>query len=158
LNRLAVDDDTTMLKKAGFGKVIIDSGAGESVMPWQMLPQEPLVESSKANSRYRDASGHEMANKGQKEIKMKINGKIASMVFQATDVRKPLAAVSRIVEKGNTVVFDSDNSYILHKASGTRTPIDLENGAYVINVEYLIPSKGTADGTSLRGPGFPRPA
>ncbi len=98
LNQLAVGEDTMMLKKAGFGKVVIDSGAGESVMPWQMLPQEPLVASSRANSRYRDASGHEMANKGQKEIKMKINCKIASMVFQATDVRKPLAAVGRIVE------------------------------------------------------------
>jgi hypothetical protein len=158
LNRVSADDDTVKLKKAGFGKVIIDSGAGESVMPWQMLPQEPLVASSKANSRYRDASGHEMSNKGQKEVKMKINGKLASMVFQATDVRKPLAAVSRIVEKGNTVIFDADCSYILHKASGTKTPISLENGAYVINVEYLIPSSSAVDTASLRGPGFPRPA
>ncbi len=40
-----------------------------------------------------------MSNKGLKELKMLVNGKIASMIFQATDVRKPLAAVGRIVEK-----------------------------------------------------------
>ncbi len=86
------------------------------------------------------------------------SGKVASMWVQATDVRKPLASVSRIVEKGNTVVFDSERSYILHKASGTKTAIDLENGAYVINVEYLIPSKEDTDEASLRGSGFTRPA
>ncbi len=126
-------------------------------MPWQMLPQEPLRESKRANATYMDASGHAMSNKGQKEVKLIVNGKVASMVFQATDVRKPLASVSRIVEKGNTVVFDSDRSYILHKASGTKTPINLENGAYVINVEYLIPSKKDSGDTALRGSGFPRP-
>ncbi len=80
-----------------------------------MLPQELFKVSEKANTKYIDASGHEMSNKGQKEIKMLVNGKIASMVFQATDVRKPLAAVCRIVQKGNAVVFDSEQSYILKK-------------------------------------------
>ncbi len=41
VNKLSVDFGPKKLKKAGFGKVVIDSGAGENVMPWQMLPQEP---------------------------------------------------------------------------------------------------------------------
>ncbi len=158
LDVLSDDSVPAKLTRAGMGKIVIDSGAGESVMAWQVPPQEPLKESKRANATYRDASGNAMPNKGQKQVKMIVNGKVASMVFQATDVRKPLASVSRIVEKGNTVVFDSDKSYILHKASGTKTPIDLENGAYVINVEYLIPAREDADGASLRGPGFHRPA
>ena len=52
------------LWKFGIGKVIIESGAAESVMPWQMLPSEKLMPSLKSGARYIDASGHEMSNKG----------------------------------------------------------------------------------------------
>jgi hypothetical protein len=158
VNNVSLNLAPQRLKRAGVGKVVIDSGAGESVIPWQMLPQEPLVESKRANSTYRDASGHVMQNKGQKEVKMIVNGKIASMVFQATDVRKPLASVNRIVQKGNTVVFDSEHSYILNKATGVKTPIESENGAYVMNVEYLVPADTDGNDGALRGSSFTRPA
>ena len=86
---------------------------------------------------------------------MLVGGKLRSMTFQATDVRKPLASVCRIVRKGNRVVFDENESYILNKKTGEKTQIDQENGTYVINVEYLIPL-GMPDHSSEAG--FPRPA
>ena len=59
------------------------------------------------------------------------------MTFQATfHVRKPLAAASKITAKGNRIVLDDENSlsYIENKATGTRIPLKIENGVYVMEV------------------------
>mgnify|MGYP002811270886 CR=1 FL=1 len=95
-----------------------------------------------------------MSNTGQKEIKMLVGGKLRSMTFQATDVRKPLASVRRIVKKGNKVVFEEEESYILNKKTGERTKIDQEHSTYVIDVEYLIPYD---DPDTSSKAGFTRP-
>ena len=74
---------------------------------------------------------------GEKRPKLKINGAAASMTFQATShVRKPLAAASKITAKGNRIVLDdeSSSSYIENKATGTRIPLKIENGVYVMEV------------------------
>ena len=44
--------------------------------------------------------------------------------FQVTDVRKPLLAVSRLVEKGNKVVLagDDEESFIMNKATKVKNP------------------------------------
>jgi hypothetical protein len=99
--------------------------------------------------------GKSVDNKGQKEIQMLVGGKLRSMTFQATDVRKPLASVRRIVQKGNTVVFDEEESYILNKRTGEKTPISQEHGTYVIHVEYLVPSEVPDASSRAR---VPRPA
>ena len=49
-----------------------------------------------------------------------------------TNLTKPLGAVSRIVEKGNRVVFD-DISYIENKTSGERTYLRYEAGVFVLD-------------------------
>ena len=59
------------------------------------------------------------------------------MTFQATShVRKPLAAASEITAKGNRIVLDDEDSvsYIENKATGTKIPLKIENGAYVMEV------------------------
>ena len=66
---------------------------------------------------------------------MLVDGKLRSMTFQATDVKKSLASVCRIVQKGNTVVFDEQDSYIFNKETGEKTKIDQEKDTSVINVE-----------------------
>ncbi len=81
-------------------------------------------------------------------------------------MKKPLASVCRIVQKGNTVVFDELNSYILNKKTGEKTRIHQEHGTCVINVGYLIPSEDHIRGgghvpsvTDASGSaGFTRPA
>ena len=58
-------------------------------------------------SQYVAANGANMDNYGQKRIRNKKVGLSGNsdMFFQVTDVGKPLASVTRILDKGNTVVF-----------------------------------------------------
>ena len=70
------------------------------------------------------------------------------MAFQVTTrVKKPLAAASNIIAKGNRIVLGDANSdgYIENKASGVRIPIRLENGIYMMEMVFAEPP-------------FPRPA
>ena len=57
------------------------------------------------------------------------------MQFHVTNVSKPLASVSRIVEKGSSVHFTPQESYIL-SPSGEKIVLKLENGVYVMDVKY----------------------
>ena len=133
------------LRSAGKGKVTIDSGAAESVMPWGMLSGEPLVEgeAKKAGVRYVAANGAKMENYGEKKVRFRKEGVtgINSMLFQVTDVGKPLASVSRILDKGNTVVFSRGHggSYVVSDRTGQRIPLIEEKGTFVMEVEYLEP-------------------
>ena len=62
-----------------------------------------------------------------------------SIVFQATDVRKPLAAVSRILDKGNKVVFSRYGSFIQNEKRGRKFELKEENGVFVMEVEFFEP-------------------
>ena len=65
-----------------------------------------------------------------------------SITFQVTDVGKPLASVSRILDKGNSVVFtrNGGGSYIIEKI-----PITEERGTFVMDVEFLEPASNERD-------------
>mgnify|MGYP001200880737 FL=1 len=74
------------------------------------------------------------------------------IVCQSTDVRKPLAAVSKIIDKNNKVVFDKDGSYILNKKTGRRIELLEERGTFVMEVEFLEPEfESEAPGFTRRG-------
>ena len=133
------------MKSAGRGKVTIDSGAAESVMPRGMLEGEPLVEGEgkRLGVKYVAANGAKMVNYGQKRIRFKKEGLsgVSDMLFQVTDVGKPLASVTRILDKGNTVVFSRKpgGSYIMNNHSGQKIQLTEEKGTFVMDVEYLEP-------------------
>ena len=136
---------TERLRSAGKGKVTIDSGAAESVMPRDMLEGERLVEgeAKKAGVRYVAANGMKMDNYGEKRVRFKkegLNG-VNSMLFQVTDVGKPLASVAKILDKGNTVIFSrgQGGSYVVNDKTGRRIPLVEEKGTFVMEVEYLEP-------------------
>ena len=64
-------------------------------------------------------------------------GRNISMVMQVANVRKVLGSVGKFTDAGNRVVFDDDSpegSYILNKASGRRTKIELKNGNYIFRM------------------------
>ena len=85
---------------------------------------------------------------GEKRPRLKISGVTASMTFQATShVRKPLAAASKITAKGNRIVLDDEDSlsYIENKATGTKIPLKIENGVYVMEVT-VTPKKAPFQG------------
>ena len=60
------------------------------------------------------------------------------MKFSDADVRKPLGAVSAIVDQGNTVVFSKGRSYIKSDTTGEMIPVVRTGGTYVIQVEVAI--------------------
>ena len=59
--------------------------------------------------------------------------------FQVTDVRKPVLAVRKLVEKGNKVVFagDDEESYIMNKATKVKIPVKKKGGAFVIEAHFV---------------------
>lgn len=142
---------------AGKGKITIDSGAAESVMPKNMLENEPVVEGqAKRNGvKYVAANGARMENQGEKKVRFKKPGSdtMNSITFQVTDVGKPLASVSRILDKGNTVVFSrgGSGSYIRNDKTGEKTPIKEEKGTFVIEVDYYQPEDFKAKGFARQG-------
>ena len=122
--------------------ICIDSGAGESVCPVDFFPDYPMHETEKVGNLYRAAGGQELRNMGEKRPKIKIGGVAASMTFQATShVRKPLAAASKIAAKGNRIVLDDAESlsYIENKATGTRIPLKIQGGVYVMEIAVTAP-------------------
>ena len=64
---------TERLRSAGKGKVTIDSGAAESVMPKGMLDREPLMEgeAKRMGAKYVAADGAKMENYGEKKIRFR---------------------------------------------------------------------------------------
>ena len=58
------------------------------------------------------------------------------MCFEVCDVRRPLAAVSRMTSKGNRVVFGpgEEDNYIQHVESGKKIKMRKKGGAYAVDV------------------------
>ena len=123
------------------GKVTIDSGAEESVWPKGLLEAECVVP-AKNPRKFVAANGNPLKHYGEKVVKFKTQGQegMGSMVFQVSDVTKPLASVARIVEKGNVVQFGAgeDDSFIMNISTGKKIPMKKEKGSFVLNVEYLV--------------------
>ena len=59
------------------------------------------------------------------------------MTFQVAKVTKPLCPVSKICEKGHTVVFDESGSYIKHKNAGAVIQLKKERGVYVMGAAIM---------------------
>ena len=109
----------------------------------------------KNGKKYRAAGGQELENVGEKRPRFKINGVPTMMRFQATThVKKPLAAASRITQKGNRIILDDADSlsYIENKATGTRIPLQIENGIYVMEVAIDSTKVESNDAVPFRRP------
>ena len=132
--------EATDTKTIGKGKITIDSGAAESVLPEDMLREVQMHQSkgSKAGVQFVAANGGKMPNLGEKRVHFRTkDGMESNVVFQVTHARKPLASVSKIVRKGNKVVFSPTCSYIENIESGKRIELDEVNGTYHMDVEFL---------------------
>ena len=74
-------------RKTGSGEIAIDSGAGESVCPINMVLEEPLHKTSKIGTLYRAAGGQKLVNKGAKRIKFKAGQKIGKLKTSKQSMR-----------------------------------------------------------------------
>jgi hypothetical protein len=127
----------------GKGDIIVDSAADESCWPIGQGDAFP----TKAASRkmiLRTANGGDMDHYGEEEVIFKYDGgedkDPVGLKFQVTDVRKPLLAVRRLVEKGNKVVLagGEGESYILNEATGVKIPIVKKGGSFVIEAHFVL--------------------
>ena len=119
------------LTDESFTEVCVDSGAGESVCPVDAFPSYATRKTAKTGTSYTAAGGQALLNVGEKRPEFTANGVDAWMAFQATtEVKKPLAAATRITEKGNRIVLDdaASDSYIMNKKTGTEIPLTIVNG------------------------------
>ena len=106
--------------------VTVDSGAYDSVMPFEMAQGVPIkqTEASKRGLSYRAANGTRVRNQGERNLKgYTSEGNAVDMSMQVCDVTKPLGSVRAMMRAGNRVILDSDDSYICNKETGVITNI-----------------------------------
>jgi hypothetical protein len=84
------------------------------------------------------ANGQEMPVEGEKVVKFATDGRKCGMRFLVCDTKKPLAAVSSIVDEGNVVVFGPGpwGSFIQNVQNGEKIFMTRKKGTYVIQVEF----------------------
>ena len=128
--------------------LIVDSGAGETVMPLDWLTSHPLTESdgSRANDFYTTADGSKVYSEGQRKLDVfTFDGQQRrSMTFQVSRVKKALGSVSQMVKNGNKLVFDQnssgkDTSYTQNKGTKENIWLRQENGVYVLDLMVAPP-------------------
>jgi hypothetical protein len=142
----AVNKDDGLLH-LGKGDIIVDSAADESCWPagqGDAFPTRP----AKKELKLRTANGGEMKHYGEKQVTFKYEGaKVpVGLKFQVTDVKRPLLAVRRLVEKGNVVMLSgvSGESYVYNKEAKMRIPIVKKGGSFVIEAEFVQGFTGQA--------------
>ncbi len=151
---------TEKRKLIAAGRVAVDSGAADSVMPKGMLAEEILIDGAAklAGVKYVAANGARIDSYGEKNVKFRCGPEemMNKITLHVTDVGKPLASVSRILDKGNTVVFSrrEGGSYILNEKTGGKIALKEEEGTFGLDVEYYQPeaSTGETSGLTRQGP------
>ena len=128
---LSEDDDD----KEDFPELRI--GASEFLKPkFQRIPRKRWSRIKRTNE---DEEIWVQAIEDSKQEKMRMN-----LGFQVADVKKPLVAVKRIVEKGNLVQFgpkDEDN-FIQNKSTGDKLILRQNGrGSYLMDVNFVGGSK-----------------
>ena len=126
-------------------KIAIDSGAAESVCPMDWANEFKVTPCAPGKEqKFVNASGGPIKHYGEKKVALINPGdnKIIGMPFQACDVKRPLAAVKKICEKGNLVQFgpqESDN-FIKNVATGEKIWLKQERGQYIMEASLATES------------------
>ena len=106
----------------------------------------PLLHSSKIGVAYEVADGGVIVNLGERRatVKTKMDSDVLFiMSFELVEVRKPLLAVSRLVEEGHKVLFDKVDPHML-LSTGERVGMTCKECTYEIEIW-------------IKNPGFTRP-
>ena len=61
--------------------------------------------------------------------------KKCNMIFLGADVKRPLASVSAIVDEGNIVLLEPQESYIENTSTGQRIPTIRRQGVFVVQLD-----------------------
>ena len=124
------------------GEIIVDSGAAESVCPWEWAEQFPIREVAPGRERsFVNASGGRMGHYGERQVVCGVKGLSApvAMKFQVSDARHPLASVARITEQGNIVQFgpQQQDNYIYNPSTDEKVLLRRKGKKFVMDVNFL---------------------
>ena len=122
-------------------KVIMDSGAAESVCPRSMAPRFAVKDSigSRAWIYYTSANVGTNLNLGEQQVPVRLsNGAKTIATFQVADVSRPLMSVGKLCEMGNRVIFGANGGVILNLRSGQVTPFVKDEGVYSFEM-WILP-------------------
>ena len=138
-------------------EITVDSAAEESVCTQGRAEQFGLVPAQPGcEIKLVTANGGKIQHYGKRNIvfqaeKDKGDGGVKmGLGFEVTDVRKPLASVSRICEKGNVVQFGpaAEDNFIMNKKSLLKVLMKKKGNSYVIQGELI---RGGTPGRSRHG-------
>ena len=100
--------------------------------PTNLCKEIPL---SRNGVHFKTASGERVAHEGMRTIEcITESNLIRRLTGAVTGVKKVLLAVSRLTETGHYVHFTSTGGYIENKTDGSRIPMHLKNGVYIIKL------------------------
>jgi hypothetical protein len=124
----------------GVGDIVVDSAADESCWPKDLGGAFETKPSTK-NIVLRTANGGEMGHYGEKEITIRSGESedVIGLRFQVTDVKKPLLAVRRLVERGSVVSFgpEPSDNYIQNVETGKKISMEKRGGSFVIKAHFV---------------------
>ena len=121
-------------------KVIMDSGAAESVCPRAMAPRFIIHDSiaSRSGVNFTSANVGKIMNLGEQHVPVCLsNGANTIATFQVADVSRPLMSVSKLCEMRTRDMFGPNGGVILNLQSGEATPFIKNEGVYTF--EMWIP-------------------
>ena len=120
-------------------EIAVDSGASETVVGEDMLPNVQLIEGDmfKRGVKYEAANGELIDNMGEKRFEAhSAEGSVRGLTAQVCGVNKALLSVSKMVKSGNRVVFQNDKaggSYIEDLQTGEHMYLREEGGMYMLD-------------------------
>ena len=150
----------SMENKDGWTKIkfMVDSGANDTVIPPEELPEVPIQESkgSKLGWSYRVANGAEVPNEGEKQFQgitkcqAGWSKKMKAVTAQVADITQPLMAVKKMTKAGYQVIFDEEGSGALNKVTKEWIPMSEEEDAWFLDMWVKSEDQKTGSGK-----GFP---
>ena len=129
------DEDTKYINEVvqEVVEVTVDSGAARSV--WPMKRKGVVRSKGTRKVKLAAANGSPIHVEGEATLNFSKGGKRCAMKFLDADVKRPLAAVSAIVDEGNTVVFSARGAYIENDTTKERMPMIRKNGVFMLELE-----------------------
>ena len=134
------------------GGITVASAAEESVCPeeWGKDMFGTLGFGESGRMDFRAANGSRIGHFGRRRATFRGKGKkgMLGMEFQVAEVKKPLAAVWRICEKGNRVCFgpgEQDN-FVENLKNGEKMFMKRVGGSYVLEVDFVEDRTGVFQG------------
>ena len=130
-------------------EVTIDSGASRSV--WPKTKRGVVRRKGGERVKLAAANGSPIEVSGEAALHIRRGKRKCAMRFLDADVRRPLGAVSAIVDEGNTVVFSKSGSFIQNDASGEKIRMVRKGGVFVVELTVEDPGCEGSNGGKKRG-------